>query len=221
MTNKLKNNLQADFNKNSTMARHRLGTSPRQYLEWVLKFRKCALRKLDENKLKALRHEASIYATGTFSFSMEGAVVSLSPGLGWGNTKLERIPSESELVIMQSMTVDSIERFLEYKLVDAKMDIEVRAKPLGPGERGGYIGIYPKSNLDAFNLSTIFLIGIFAEKIRSCREPTCKNLYIAKRVDQLFCTVKCQNRLAARRARNTPPERIGKRGRPLGSKNKS
>ena len=53
------------------------------------------------------------------------------------------------------------------------------------------------------------------------RCPECQRIFLRGRKDQGFCSKTCQVRVGVRRLRNTPPDRIGKRGRPLGSSNKN
>lgn len=58
---------------------------------------------------------------------------------------------------------------------------------------------------------TFFFEGLF-RKLRRC--PECQKIFLRRRKDKGFCSKPCQVRVAVRRLRNTPPDRIGKRGRP-------
>lgn len=55
----------------------------------------------------------------------------------------------------------------------------------------------------------------FAGKLSRC--PECSTVFLLGRTNKMYCSLRCQNRVATRRNRNTPPDRLGKRGRPKGS----
>jgi len=67
--------------------------------------------------------------------------------------------------------------------------------------------------MDAFRYILVYLLGHFSKDLRRC--PECQKRFLARRYNQVFCGVRCQNRVAARKSRATPPDRVGKRGRPV------
>ncbi len=61
------------------------------------------------------------------------------------------------------------------------------------------------------------LLTLYAYRIRRCPEsghPKCQSIFLADRRNQEYCGVRCRSRVASRQYRGTPPDRIGKQGRP-------
>lgn len=53
------------------------------------------------------------------------------------------------------------------------------------------------------------LLGAFGFKLETCPEPTCRRLYVVRRINQHFCSTRCQSRTTTRAYR----ERMAKPGR--------
>lgn len=69
-----------------------------------------------------------------------------------------------------------------------------------------------KTPLIIFEYYLSSMLAKYALRIAEC--PECKIIFLSNRKDQRFCTTRCQSRLTMRKIRNTPPERMNKRGRP-------
>lgn len=76
----------------------------------------------------------------------------------------------------------------------------------------GYVYAQVDRPMDAFRYILVYLLGHFSKDLWRC--PECQKRFLARRYNQVFCGVRCQNRVAARKSRATPPDRVGKRGRP-------
>lgn len=68
---------------------------------------------------------------------------------------------------------------------------------------------------DLFIIHAYDYLEQFAEKLAKC--PECSTVFLLERTNKKYCSLQCQTRVATRRNRNTPPDRVGKRGRPKGS----
>ena len=76
----------------------------------------------------------------------------------------------------------------------------------------GYVYAQVDRPMDVFRYILVYLLGHFSKDLRRC--PECQKRFLSGRYNQVFCGVRCQNRVAARKSRATPPDRVGKRGRP-------
>ena len=65
---------------------------------------------------------------------------------------------------------------------------------------------------ELFTYNISLLVCSHALRIRRC--PECTRIFLADRKNQLYCSVRCQSRVASRKYLATPKDRIGKRGRP-------
>lgn len=72
--------------------------------------------------------------------------------------------------------------------------------------------ITAESPITVFEYHLASMLTKYALRITDC--PECKTIYLSNRKDQKFCTTRCQSRNTMRKIRNTPPERMNKRGRP-------
>jgi hypothetical protein len=71
---------------------------------------------------------------------------------------------------------------------------------------------YADSPQAIFEGNLALILSKTAVRLRSCRE--CHFTFYADRRGKQYCSSRCQSRAGTRRYRNTPPERVGKLGRP-------
>jgi hypothetical protein len=71
---------------------------------------------------------------------------------------------------------------------------------------------YADSPKAIFERNLAWILSKTAMRLRTCRE--CRLTFYADRRGKQYCSSRCQSRAGTRRYRNTPPERIGKLGRP-------
>jgi hypothetical protein len=71
---------------------------------------------------------------------------------------------------------------------------------------------YADSPQAIFIRNLALILSKTAMRLRSCRE--CLLMFYADRRGTKYCSSRCQSRAGTRRYRNTPPERLGKLGRP-------
>lgn len=66
--------------------------------------------------------------------------------------------------------------------------------------------------LELFTYNISLLVCTHALRIRRC--PECIRIFLADRKNQLYCSVRCQTRVATRKYQGISEDRKGKRGRP-------
>jgi hypothetical protein len=71
---------------------------------------------------------------------------------------------------------------------------------------------YADSPKAIFVRNLALILSKTAMRLHSCRE--CRLTFYADRKGKQYCSSRCQSRAGTRRYRNTPPERVGKLGRP-------
>ena len=117
------------------------------------------------------------------------------------------LPTEEELHVLQEFVSERLDEIVRtgvtrFPAISLALQVEKKGHTLGLVELPD----------QAFAFVFANLLGDQVKNIRHC--PECQKRFLAHRYNQSFCTTKCQNRAAARKYRNTPPDRVGKRGRP-------
>ncbi|MEC4671371.1 MAG: hypothetical protein VST66_05765, partial [Nitrospirota bacterium] len=110
---------------------------------------------------------------------------------------------------------NSVKKSLDRLLTFGHLKIEIPNVTLEIGvvEDTGYC---VPSTKQAFEFHLGLLLSMHAPRIRKCSE--CKRTYLAVRRKQQFCSIKCQNRNAARLFRLRSKERAMKKSGKLRSK---
>ncbi len=218
----------------------RVGTGPEMSMLWFLQFAKTDLSGLSSGDWSNLRYEIeALTRINIFSISKNTmAINSIKDWTGLASPDeirqsrsyaqvwaLQKLPSVKAAYTLQDKTRDHI-----YGIIDngktalhlSKLHIHIfdmdrtgRATindsriSLGWGKR-----LSCDSIESIFGFRLIELLAQFAPRIRRC--PECTKVNLADRRNQKFCSVKCQSRSYMRKYRDTPPDRIGKPGRPKG-----
>lgn len=79
-------------------------------------------------------------------------------------------------------------------------------------EGSGQKTIHAPTPITVFEYHLASMLSKFALSIIEC--PGCEIIFLADRINQKFCSHKCQSRQAMRKIQGVSPERYGKRGRP-------
>lgn len=110
-----------------------------------------------------------------------------------------------------------------HKTLDRELTTEIKYDKVEEIKSGGFLYtkyatdcghkiISAKTPVTVFEYYLVDMLTTFAPLISRC--PECKTIFLASRSNQQFCSTRCLSRLSMRKYRNTPPERIGKPGRP-------
>jgi len=155
---------------------------------------------------------------------------------GWGNPPGHSSrPTDDDLIYLHTFSLERLREVSRFLLPDEKETrfvykgggVKVTDCPVFDHESDctdvslsnvtyrlekGVIDAIVETPVDAFKFILIYLLGNFHKDITRCAE--CMKVFIARRYNQAYCSTRCQNRVAARKRRATPPDRVGKRGRP-------
>jgi hypothetical protein len=101
-------------------------------------------------------------------------------------------------------------------------DIPIKTNP----RRSSFFELVHKEKAAPGLLPFARLLGAFGAKVETCPEPTCRRIYVVKRVNQHFCSTHCQSRTTTRTYRNRKREEAEERatrrpGRPKGKVQKA
>ncbi len=212
---------------NIARALNRVAGNPERPLNWVLDFwQDTALDSLRERDWKYLQEEVAIFVYGGLGISFDSGTIEFR-----ASNKELRIPidlvTKSKVRLYQEY-VKSFFETLEASRTSSTLSIEPMLQPpsyggnlkLSFGPQKALVQITVPSPYELFLTLLHLLAAKFSSKLRQCSAVTCQKWFLAKRTNKFFHTRRCTNREMARRHRKTPPDRIEKRGRPKGSKNK-
>lgn len=194
----------------------RIGTSPKAWMQWILKFADCDLGELSAGGWMNLRYEVALFTLVGPPEAWKIGHFIVAP-TQWGymqsSSQLCVLPTSQEVEQCQAITNQHLAQLLQMgstqfppflgTMIISDTTTQVHLGPLA---------VSPKTRLLSFLQGLACLLAIHAAGIRRC--SGCEARFLANRRDQHFCSVRCLSRLNMRKYRGTPPERIGKRGRP-------
>ena len=194
----------------------RIGHTPRDRMKWTLKFAQRDLTTLSDGDWLNLAFEVAAFTR----FGMLGEPVftrgselfgSLHDPI-WANfLGPVAVPTQEEITGLQASTKQKITHLAVAKATAVELgNTSLRVYPFG--KFGGIVHVVTELPSGRFNYVLAHLLADHLGRLRRC--PECGLLFLADRRNQRYNSVRCQNRAASRRFRATPPERIGKRGRP-------
>ena len=199
----------------------RAGGSPTHAMKWLLEFAQRDLSLLSEGDWLNLSYEVIAFArfgllkqphqkTLVRRNARSSGLITTSPE--WEDiTEDVTLPSKDEIAKLRRFTWEQIEAIVQKDVADIDVGhIRIRLKRIPP------TWVYTRLIVDLLESGFAFhLAHHFADQaawIRRC--PECTKYFLAERRNQLYCSSSCQTRMASRKYRATPPERVGKRGRP-------
>jgi len=226
----------------------RLGLTRYDVFEWLLRFSQTDLEVLNEKDLKNLFYEVACFVKFKCGEALQ-ANDFVQPNLclkNWGGRFYSQTDNlqnnHSTASIRHAISVYHDAFFLQPSL-PRKEDLQtLQDQTRGaltslidrhslilqqPGSTQYFLR-YPQSHtfssvVLADSPQDLFMIH-FLEFLKECGQalskcPGCLMIFYG-RTNKTYCSLKCQSREATRRFRGTPPDRIGKRGRPKGSTKK-
>ncbi len=214
-------------------ARLRIGDNPIKAMEWALRFGQEDLSALSEENLRDLRYEIAIFAqvgpqgmerplpqgttTQDWSWRLreKGEVAPWEPAEK--EIELRRLPPLEALKELHDGIVQHVDELIrtgrtEFPRTSGKLVIQYSDDHDCAVNYFHPLMSKEDTRENAFWSFFAHLLTSRAHRIRRCTE--CRRVFLAGRRNQHYCTVRCQSRVASRKYRNTPPDRVGKRGRP-------
>lgn len=200
-------------------------------MEWVLKFTQMDLGWLSEGDWNNLKYEVACFTKrGAVEDHLLNQQQRLMPLQDWiyiasRNNEYEsdrtgdkaeqefwvsHLPTRNAIENLQEVTKTEISKLLITGFASLTLP-EIKVIITSKGQKQ----IWTKSPANVFLYHFVDLITKFAPLIHKCRE--CKQVFLALRNTKQYCSVICQSRANMRKYRGTPPDRVGKRGRPPGT----
>ncbi len=215
-------------------AKTRITGTPRLALKWMVRFvNETVIESLQEKDWNKLQVEISVFSFYFPQFQRGTCFLAINSRSFFEsipNDQYPRLPSKKEATKYQSEAHKIFHSFLHSKslaraspfMIDhifaehVPMDFAAKFQVI-QGKQSVVFTVWIKDREFLFRINLILLLGQFVPNISSC--SACKQFFLAKRIDQIFCSNRCATRVMQRRKRKTPPNRYGKRGRPKGTKN--
>jgi hypothetical protein len=197
----------------------RIGGNSSEVMRWVLSFVHRDLKKISQGDWLNLRYEITAFVRfgpSRIPIDRRRSKIALtewvSAPAGWADIGSSlAFPQDREIRRMQSYASGQLsslrdEGFAYFNLGQTKLRVS--------NLRGLHGNLSPKldSAWAAFKYHLAFLLADHPKRILKC--PECNILFLRERRNQLYCSRTHQNRSASRKYRDTPYDRIGKRGRP-------
>jgi hypothetical protein len=192
----------------------RIGRTPRQRLRWAIDFLQTDLHS-PETELEPLRRALAAFLLA----DMPGLSMIVPKSIELPTPyEVEKCQSEwgmafhlvfnqvrGERVVSQAMrgkepddlkAADRPET-LNRPAFTQKIEMGLRITPL----RNSSVVEFIPMNDDEGQFEFLFLLGPLTHAVGICPEPECQRYFVAKRLEQTFCSRRCQNRAVVRRKR--------------------
>jgi hypothetical protein len=196
--------IRAQFHDEMTKAGERITTFPHGEIGWLVNFIQLDLEAFTPSEWMVLAYEIARFTEEEVPQRHAMRIASES---GWSvqaipGEELEyTLPSRKEGTELQR----TIRKHLEHLWDNGLAPVTFSALTLIVTMPGAFhkhhgsllVATSPKSK--EFEYRLVHLLAQHAKRIRPCQE--CQHIFIAVRVDQLFCTPRCQMRVASRKWR--------------------
>jgi hypothetical protein len=190
------------FHGEMKKARERILTSADGEVGWLLKFIQTDLDTLTASEWTVLAFEIASFVDdvairrGAEIATEAGWSVRSIPGEGFRGT----LPSRGEAKEIQAMVLGSLEKL--WKNAVAAFTFPqftiIVTLPIEDARKGS-VFVATKRKVKEFEYRFAHLLMDYSGRIRRC--PECQRIYLAIRVDQIYCGPRCQTRVATRKWR--------------------
>ncbi len=194
-----------DFQLEYQKAIERIRSMPDGAVGWVLKFLQMELEALTPTEWTLVAFEVAAFVDETGD--RYGGMV--APESGWSvegvpNAKnYQTIPSRKEALDIQAAVLEHLELYWHEGYTEftfPQMTLVVVSPGEGSDEAGTVI-VSAKRKAKEFEYRFVHLLAHTGDYIRRC--PECATIFFAIRREQLYCQPRCQNRVAARKWRES------------------
>ncbi len=193
----------------------RVGTTPRDRLQWALDFARRDLSTLTNFDWENLRREMvsfDVYVIPPDQVNSELMIQWLKEGASNPETfpfTPVGLPSREKIQKAQDEFRQFVETLLREKCVKIPLP-ESAAYVLSPPVHGRTL-IHLQQKGPPGRAAFAYLLGGFAPLVRECPEPKCKRWFVAGRLNQHYCCPRCHSRATSRAQRERQRERKRKR----------
>lgn len=208
-------------------ASERVGIQTQNIMKWVLKFIHCDLENLSKGDFWNLQDDM-VYLFKIGKFGLLGKTEVIQEWLSRsfqisgekdkkGKTILQSSPDLDEDLVVVNKIQNLYKKAIDSVLLKKgfKLDLYDPFVVFNPPDEYStkwYIEHHQKWCEGIYVNNIIELLVLYADYIHKC--PGCEIIFLADRINQKFCSHKCQSRQAMRKIQGVSPERYGKRGRP-------
>lgn len=199
-------------------AQSRIGKTPLKTIQWVtgrlLSLTDDQFRRMSDGDLKNLFYELAVFSLlGTRRLRRIKAGKSILMdhvwgGASWGNVVApgQSIPSLNETKILLIELKRLVENILsnhmaEITLHETKLVIDV-------GHDRGELLTFHGRIQDRFLFHLAQLLSDFGARLKRCKDRDCLRIFVTVRRKQLFCSTRCQSRIATRALRQEQRKRV-------------
>ena len=194
-----------EFQVEYEKAMERIQTMPDGAVGWLLTFLQTDLEALTPTEWTLVAFEVAAFVDETGD--RYGGMV--APESGWSvegvplAKNYQTIPSRKEGQDIQAAALEQLERYWHegYTAFTFPQMTLVVVSPGEGSDEAGTIFVSAKRKTKEFEYRFVHLLAQTGDYIRRC--PECAKIYLAIRRDQLYCHPRCQNRVAARKWRES------------------
>ncbi len=194
-----------DFQVEYEKAMERIRMTPDGAVGWVLRFLQIDLEALTPTEWTLVAFEIAAFVDETGD--RYGGMV--APESGWSvdgvpqAKNYQTIPSRKEAQDIQTTVLAQLEFYWHegYTAFTFPQMTLVVASPGEGSDEAGTIIVSAKRKAKEFEYRFVHLLAQTGDYIRRC--PECTTIYLAIRRDQIYCHPRCQNRVAARKWRES------------------
>ncbi len=196
-------------------ASNRIGRTSKAWMRWLLQFAGQDLSTLSTGGWLNLRYEIALFTiVGPAQAWKLGRYTFASTGMGPmdGPPWYYVVPTREQVKEFQLETQHYLDELIHthratFPVLHAELVVFHDAQL-----DQGVLAVAPEAIETSFLYGLARLLEIHAPRLRRC--TTCGARFLASRRRQRFCSPRCQSVFNMRKYRGTPPERIGKPGRP-------
>jgi hypothetical protein len=173
---------------------------------WLIDFLQRDLDTLTPSEWMVVAYEVASFGEEASPHTYSMPTASLS---GWSvqaiphETVHYTLPSRKDAIGLQRTIRHHLEQLWEHGVAPVTFS-DLTLIITGPGAltaRHGSLLVATKPKTREFEYRVAVLLAQYAGRIRRCKE--CHRIFLAIRCDQLFCTTRCQMRVASRKWRKT------------------
>ena len=194
-----------EFQVEYEKAMERIQTMPDGAVGWMLRFLQTDLEALTPTEWTLVAFEVAAFVDETGE--RYGGMV--APESGWSvegvphAKNYQTIPSRKEALDIQATVLEQLELYWHegYTTFTFPQMTLVAVSPGEGSDEAGTVIVSAKRKAKEFEYRFVHLLAQTGDYIRRC--PECATIFFAIRRDQLYCQPRCQNRVAARKWRDS------------------
>jgi len=205
--------IQRQFHREMAKARERITATSNGEIGWLINFIQLDLDRLTPSEWMVLAYEVASFAEGD---GPDRHMLPIASGSGWsmqaipGETMQCTLPSRKEATQLQRTIRDHLEHLWNHAIAPITFsDLTLVITMVGAfHDRHGSLLVTTKPKTKEFEYRVAMSLAYHAGRIRPCEE--CQRIFFAARRDQLFCTSRCQMRIASRKWRKANKKKARK-----------